>query len=123
MPREESPELKRALDRGSGRELPPNRPPGILGDQGLKLRKTDPTDHGLNAGFHQEHDAQLTFLWVLLAFAVFFPLAYVILWRSDKVERNVKIWLSVAMTIVLVAVVAWFMSGGGYGAVTARLGR
>jgi hypothetical protein len=120
MTDQESPELKEALDRGSGRELPPNRPPGLLGEPGLNLRKTDPTSHGLNAGLTQENDEQMTFLWVVLAYIVFFPLAYVILWRSCKITKRSKVWTTAAMTVGVVAVVAWFATHGGLPGVGAR---
>ena len=120
MADQESPELKEALDRGSGRELPPNRPPGLLGEPGLNLRKVDPTSHGLNAGLTQENDEQLTFLWIVLAYVVFFPLAYVILWRSHKIERRLKVWITIAMTVGVVAVFTWFAAHGGFFGVGAR---
>jgi hypothetical protein len=120
MADQESPKLKEALDRGSGRELPPNRPPGLLGEPGLNLRKVDPTSHGLNAGLTQENDEQLTFLWIVLAYVVFFPVAYVILWRTAKITSRSKIWIAVAMTVGIVAVATWLLVRGGLVGVPGR---
>jgi hypothetical protein len=113
MPDQESPDLKEALDRGSGGELPPNVPPGLLGERGLNLRKVDPPSHGLNAGLSQENDEQMTFLWIVLAYLVFFPLAYVIVWRTHKISRRSKTWITVAMSVGVAAVGAWLIMQGG----------
>jgi uncharacterized BrkB/YihY/UPF0761 family membrane protein len=86
----------------------------MLGEPGLNLRKVDPTSHGLNAGLSQENDAQMTFLWIVLAYLVFFPLAFVIVWRTHKITPRSKIWMTVAMTAGVVAVAAWFLTRGAF---------
>ncbi len=109
MPRQESEELERALDKGSGGELPPNVPPGLLGERGLNIQKTDPDSHGMNAGLTQELDGPVMWLVVVLAYLVFFPAAYWILWRSRVIPRRSKIAGTVLMTVGLVALALWWL--------------
>lgn len=109
MPAPESEELKRALDEGSGGELPPNVPPGILGERGLDLQKTDPPSHGLYAGLSQEFDGPVLWLAIVLAYLVFFPLGYWFLWRSPRIGKRTKIAGTILMTAGLAAVAVWFL--------------
>jgi hypothetical protein len=89
---------------GGMEELPPNIPPGFLGEEGPNLRKVDTGGpYGFNAGVIQESTWETTMLSVALAFFVFFPVAYWLLWRSKKVPRKHKVVTSVAMTAALVA--------------------
>jgi hypothetical protein len=105
---EESPELAAALDDGEVPDLPPNVPPGLLGDQGLNLRKVDPDRHGLNSGLSQEMDGPVVLLLVVATYAIFFPLAFYILWRTPTLPRHTKITLSAVMAVgVLLA--AWYL--------------
>ena len=100
-------ELDAALDKGEIAELPPNIPPGILGEKGMNLYKVDSDGpHGLNAGVTQESTSQTLLLGVLLAYVLFFPLAYFLLWRTDKMSLKQKIALSVLM-VAGIAYVAW----------------
>lgn len=93
-------------------ELPPNVPPGWLGEMNPDLRKVDGDGpHGLNAGMIQEWTAQTTMLIVVLVCFFFFPAAYVILWRSRKVSRDQKIGLSVVMAAGIVLVAYRVLSG------------
>ena len=81
-------------------ELPPNIPPGFLGETGVDLRKVDGDgSHGLNAGVIQEWTAETTLIVVMLAYILFFPLAFVILWRSRKFSRRQKTVSSVLMAV------------------------
>jgi hypothetical protein len=80
-------------------ELPPNVPPGFLGERGPDLRKADSDgSHGTNAGIIQEWTLETTMMAVILSYILFFPLAFVILWRSRKVSRSQKIVSTIAMT-------------------------
>jgi hypothetical protein len=117
MPNNESPELKKALDEGSGGELPPNSPRGILGDRGLNVSKTDdPNAHGLSAGLSDEWDGPVVWLLVILLYLLFFPLAFVVLWRSRVLPRRTKIGMTVLMVAGIIAAVTWFLLGAGRGA-------
>jgi hypothetical protein len=98
-----SPELAAALDEGEIPELPPNVPPGLLGEAGPDLRKIDPDSHGLNAGLTQEMDGPVVLLAVVISYAIFFPLAFWILWRTDTLPRRTKIMLSAVMGFGVVA--------------------
>lgn len=94
-------------------ELPPNIPPGFLGEIAPDFRKIDDDGpHGLNAGVIQETTWETTVLWVALAYLIFFPAAFYILWRSDKVLRSHKVVLSAAMVGGLVAFGAWWYANG-----------
>ena len=95
------------MDQGEITELPPNVPPGLLGEAGPDLRKIDPDSHGLNAGLTQEMDGPVVLLAVVISYAIFFPLAFYILWRSDKIPRRTKITLSAVMAVGVVAAVAY----------------
>lgn len=99
-------ELDRALDDGSGTPLPPNQPIGILGERGFDLHKVETFEPDLNAGVSQDNDPQVVWLAILLAYLLFFPLAFVMLWRSSLYSRGQKAAYSVAMAagIVLVGV-------------------
>jgi len=94
-------------------ELPPNIPPGFLGETGVDLRKVDGDgSHGLNAGVIQEWTAETTLLVVMLAYFIFFPLAFVILWRSRKFTKRQKTVSSVLMAVGIAYLAArllgWF---------------
>lgn len=96
-------------------ELPPNVPPGILGETGFDLRKVDDDGpHGLNAGLIQEWTWEMTMLVVFLAYVIFFPAAYVILWRSRVVPQKHKVVLSTIMTVGIGVVVFLFATGALY---------
>jgi hypothetical protein len=86
-------------------ELPPNIPPGFLGESGPDLRKVDGDGpHGLNAGIVQEWTWETTMLVVVLLYALAFPLAFVVLWRSTRVPLEQKRLLTVLMVAGLLAV-------------------
>lgn len=86
-------------------ELPPNVPPGFLGEHGIDLRKVDGDGpHGLNAGVIQEWTWETTMITVGITFFLFFPAAYYVLWRSRQVPKRQKIVVTVLMTIGIVLV-------------------
>jgi hypothetical protein len=100
--------LNEALDKGALRELPPNVPPGFLGERGLNMSKTDEHKPTLSAGIVQEPSAatrQLTML-LLYLLVVTSPIAVWMLWRDPR--RNV--WVKMAATLVGLAVyiALWF---------------
>jgi hypothetical protein len=74
-------------------------PPGILGEPGFNIRKTDSDRHGLNAGLSQEMDGPVVLMLVVLTYALFFPLSFWILWRTPTLPRLTKVILSVIMAV------------------------
>lgn len=99
-------EIDRILDEGE-RELPENRPRGILGEPGFNLSKVDDLDTpDLNAGISQELDTPVIWLAVVFTYVVFVPLAYVILWRTKRFTLRAKVIASV-VGAVGIAYVLW----------------
>lgn len=103
-------ELEAALDEGSGAELPPNQPQGLLGEPGLNLYKIDEFEPSGNAGVSQEIDFPVVLMAVLLAYLILFPVAYVILWRSRQFSLRGKVVMSV-VGAVGVAAATWALLG------------
>jgi len=101
---ERNEELDAALDAGELAELPPNRPKGILGETGLDLYKVDDFEPDLNAGISQENDVPVMWLAVILAYLLFFPLAYWLLWRSPLFSRRAKALTSLVGAVGIVGV-------------------
>lgn len=101
-PTAEKPEPDPGFEDGLD-ELPPNVPLGMLGEYGVNLRKPeDYQPRGTSAGMIQEWTRETTMMVVLIAYFLFFPLAYVILWRTTKIERHHKLWLAAMMTAGLI---------------------
>jgi len=100
---EERAAYERELDSGVT-ELPQNQVRGLLGEKAPSLYKIDEIEPDLNAGLSQEGDAPIKALLFLLAYVLFFPLAYVLLWRSRAYTRRSKIVVSVVMAIGVVVV-------------------
>ena len=93
-------ELEQALDEGRLEELPPNHPRGLLGERNPDLRAIDdefPQD--LNAGVSQEMDLPVVWLGTVLAYLLFFPLGYWLLWRNPRFSLRAKIIASIAGAI------------------------
>jgi hypothetical protein len=87
---EERAQFERALDSGVT-ELPPNQPKGILGEKGIDVRKVEDYTPDLNAGLLQENDLGIIWLWIVLAYLLFFPAAYAILWMSKRIPIRTKV--------------------------------
>ena len=99
-------DLDAALEKGELAELPPNQPKGILGEKGFDLYKVDEFEPDLNSGISQENDLPVVWLGVILAYLLFFPLAYWLLWRSPLFTRRAKTIASIVGAVgVLVAAV------------------
>jgi hypothetical protein len=96
--------LDAALGAGELPELPPNQPKGILGEKGFDLYKVDEFEPDLNAGVSQENDLPVIWLAVILAYFLFFPLAYWILWRSPLFSTRAKVITSAVGAAGIVAV-------------------
>ena len=107
---EEREELDRALDSGVT-ELPPNEPKGILGERGMDFRKVEDYTPDLNAGLSQENDSGVHSLIILLAFLIFFPVGYVLLWRDKYLSRTQKVAASIVATVALGLIVFAFARG------------
>lgn len=93
-------------------ELPPNVPPGMLGERGMDLYKQDDDGpHGLNAGLLQETSIEVVALATILAYVLFFPLAYVIVWRAKSLSLGRKWLITALMTAGVITVVTLFATG------------
>ncbi len=103
-------ELDAALDEGELAQLPPNQPKGLLGEKGLNLYKVDDFEPDLNAGVSQDNDAPVVWLAVIVAYLLFFPLAFWILWRTPLFSRRAKVLTTVAGCLGLVAVSIWLFA-------------
>ena len=95
--------LERALDSGVT-ELPPNRVKGLLGEKGPDLRRPEDFAPDLNAGISQELDLPVIWMGIVLAYVLFFPLAFVLLWRSRHISRRAKIATTIVGVIGIAAV-------------------
>jgi hypothetical protein len=107
---EERAEFDRALDSGVT-ELPPNEVKGILGEYGMDVRKVEDFSPDLNAGLSQEYDPGLQSLVIVLAFLIFFPVGYVLLWRDKHLTRRTKWITSVVVAAIVVPIVFALMRG------------
>lgn len=103
-------DLDRELDKGGVKDLPPNVPPGMLGDKGLNMRKVDTFEPSLNAGILQESSPETRTLLMLLMYllVITFPVAMWLLWREPRRSLVAKVILTVAGIAVYVAV--WFLT-------------
>jgi hypothetical protein len=88
-----SEELERALDKGSMAELPPNHPPGWLGEVAPNMRKADDFEPTLNAGVLQEDTVQTRWLLILVLYLLLLtsPLALWLLWREPRRSLRAKV--------------------------------
>lgn len=75
--------LDEALDKGALSELPPNIPPGFMGEVAPDMRKPDVFRPSLNAGVIQETTWETRVLTIALLYllVVTFPAALYLLWR------------------------------------------
>jgi hypothetical protein len=90
--------LDSALDKGASTELPPNIPPGLLGEVAPDVRKVDEFEPTLNAGITQERTWETRWLLIGILYLVILgaPLALWLLWR----EPRRKVWAKVLATAV-----------------------
>lgn len=102
-------ELQRALDKGASTELPPNIPPGILGDIGGDVRKVDEFKPSLNAGVLQESTWETRWLTIGLLYLLVItsPIALWLLWREPKRTLAAKV---IATVVGLAGYVALFLA-------------
>lgn len=107
---EERAELDRALDSGVT-ELRPAHPKGLLGEKGMDVRKVDEVDGGIDGGVLQENDPGVRALWIVLAFLIFFPVGYVMLWRADFLSRRTKVITSWVVAVIIGLLVLKFSRG------------
>lgn len=96
--------LDAALDKGSLPELPPNRPHGVLGHISPDMRKIEDFDMGSDTGVSQEIDMPVVILAIILSYVLFFPIAFVIVWRTRRLNQRVRVILSAAMTAGIIVV-------------------
>ncbi len=99
--------LEAELSRGELGELPPNQPKGILGDRGFDIYAVDTFEPDLNAGVSQELDAPVVWLGIILAYLVFFPVAFWLLWRSPLFTLRQKQVVSVIGGVGVLAVATY----------------
>jgi hypothetical protein len=86
-------ELNRALDRGELTELPPNVPPGMLGEVGFDVRKVDDFRPTLSAGIIQESTTETRWLTIALLYLLLItaPVAVWLVWRDPHRSLRVKL--------------------------------
>jgi hypothetical protein len=104
-------EIDRALDKGAMRELPPNIPPGFLGEIGPNLNRPDDFHPSLNAGVIQESTWETNWLTMMLfyLFIVTSPVAVWMLWRESRRSLTVKLVVTV-LGVVGYAGLYWLYS-------------
>ena len=79
--------------------MPAFRPSGMLGEvgSGMDLAKSDNLSEGQHTGIIQDtEDWTVQWLVIVLTYLVFFPVAYVLLWRSQQIDLRAKVLVSVA---------------------------
>jgi hypothetical protein len=103
-------ELEAALDEGSGGQLPPNHPQGWLGERNPDLRRPDDWHPDGSAGLSQEDDFPVVFLAIVLAYLVFFPLAFVMLWRTTAIDARRKVIMGAVGLIGIIGVVVLLLN-------------
>jgi len=96
--------LDRELDRGERGELPPNIPPGFMGEIAPDMRKPDDFEPSLNAGVIQERTWETRWLTIVLLYLLVLtsPVAVWLLWRDPKR----KLWAKVLATVIGIALYA-----------------
>jgi len=108
MSPEEREKLERMLDSGIT-ELPPNQVKGFLGEKAPDMRKVEDFEPDLNAGILQENDLGVIWLLIILAYLLFFPVAYVVLWRSKVIPHKSKVVVSVVGAVGIALVTLWIL--------------
>jgi hypothetical protein len=102
--------LDRALDKGALRDLPPNIPPGFMGEIRPDMRKADDFRPGLSAGVIQEQTWETRWLTIGLLYLLVLtsPVAVWLLWRDPKRSTRTKVVATVAGAVIYVAV--WYFT-------------
>lgn len=102
-------ELEKALDKGGLGELPPNVPPGFLGEAAPDMRKPESFKPSLSAGVVQESTGATRILTIVLLYllVVTSPAAFWLLWRDPKRTMRVKVAWSLVMLAGLLALVVF----------------
>lgn len=92
-------ELDKALDKGSHDRLPPNIPPGFMGEIGPDFRRVDDFKPTLNAGVSQESTWETRVLTIALFYmlVVTSPAALYLLWRNRTWSVRAKALWTVLM--------------------------
>jgi hypothetical protein len=105
-------ELERQLEKGALRELPPNIPPGFMGEIGPDLRKPDTFKPSTNAGLLQESTWETRWLviGILYLLVITSPFAAYLLWRDPKMKLRTKVLTSILMGVGLAALL-WAVRG------------
>lgn len=96
--------LDEALSKGEMPELPPNIPPGFMGEIAPDLRKADDFKPSLNAGIIQEATWETQWLTIVLLYVLVItsPVALWVLWREPRRTLRSK----VVATVIGVALYA-----------------
>jgi hypothetical protein len=102
--------LNKELDKGGLSELPPNVPPGWLGERGLNFQKVDDYHPTGSAGIVQERTPATELLLIALLAALFFtsPVAVWLVWRNAKYSLVFKVIMSIAILAWVVQVYVWY---------------
>ena len=84
---------------------------GLLGERNPKLKVVDSHGPDLNAGVSQEMDLPVVWIGIILAYLLFFPLAYVLLWRTKYISPRAKVVVSVIGAAGIAYVAYWLVVG------------
>ena len=84
---------------------------GLLGEKNPKLRVTDTFEPDLNAGVSQEMDLPVVWMGIILAYLLFFPVAYWLLWRTSLITHRSKVIVSAVGAVGIALVTFWLIVG------------
>jgi hypothetical protein len=104
-------EIDRALDQGALQELPPNIPPGFMGEVAPNMNKPDDFHPSLNAGVIQESTWETNWLTILLCYLLIVgsPVAVWMLWREPRRSLTVKV-VATALGVAGYVALYWYYS-------------
>jgi hypothetical protein len=105
-------EIDRALGQGALQELPPNIPPGFLGEVAPNMNKADDFHPSLNAGVIQESTWETNWLSIVLCYLLIVtsPAAVWMLWREPRRSLRVKV-AATAIGVAGYVALYWAYSG------------
>jgi hypothetical protein len=112
-PEEARSSLDKALDRGELETLPPNIPPGFMGEVAPDMRTVDDFESdGVNAGLIQESTWETKWLWVVLLYVMVItaPIAFWMLWREPGRTYRAKVIATGLMVAGYVALLVYALS-------------